>query len=97
LPLATHARHILTHTTNQLLQTFLDMDAPIANKSRPDSVASYHMPNLQMADPVSPRSAVNALLAFDNVPQDTLRELIAGLCATISKREEETARHKSTF
>jgi hypothetical protein len=58
---------------------------------------SYHAATIQTADPVSPRTAVNALLAFDDVPQDTLRELIAGLCATISKREEETARHESAF
>jgi hypothetical protein len=73
------------------------MDTPTANEPRPDSTTSYHLPNIQTADPVSPRTAVNALLAFDDVPQDTLRELIAGLCTTISKRKEETARRESSF
>jgi hypothetical protein len=83
------------------------MDTSTTDEQRSSSSTSYHMPTIgspsyhaatiQTADPVSPCTAVNTLLAFDDVPQDTLRELIAGLCATISKREEEMARHESAF
>jgi hypothetical protein len=81
-PITTYARNVLTHTANQLLQSYLNMDTPTADEPQSDSSTSYHMPTIagpsyhlptiQTADPVSPRTVVNALLAFDDVPQDTL-------------------------
>ena len=61
-----------------------------SNESPASSKPSYHMPAIiTNTDPISPRSAVNILIAEDDIPQDTLRELVTGLAATIYKREGE--------